>query len=65
MNIEPVRTMDGAVVPVPCCDLARDEGGEPVVLPSGERLCCTRRAGHRRYSLHADRDDDGQLIEWP
>jgi hypothetical protein len=45
-----------------CMDLMRDSEGKLVILPSGERLCCHRGAGHR--GLHADLDDDGQEVEW-
>lgn len=52
-------------IPTTCCAIALDENGQPVILPeSGERLCCTRRTGHFPRSLHADRDDEGRLVEW-
>jgi hypothetical protein len=45
-----------------CMDLARDTAGELIILPSGDRLCCHRGAGHR--GLHADMDDNGQEVQW-
>lgn len=52
-------------IPTTCCAIALDENGQPVILPqSGERLCCARRTGHFPRSLHADRDDEGRLVEW-
>ena len=51
-------------IPEPCMALATREDGHPVILPSGERLCCNRTSGHFPRSLHADQDDDGNLVEW-
>ena len=45
-----------------CMALARDAGGALIILPSGDRLCCHRGAGHR--TPHADQDDNGQQVEW-
>lgn len=43
-------------LPAPCMALALDE--------DGGRLCCHRTAGHYPRSLHADYDDNGNLVEW-
>jgi hypothetical protein len=60
----PVRDMAGARVAVPCMDIATGADGQPVILPSGDRMCCRRIDGHFPRSAHADQDDDGQLREW-
>jgi hypothetical protein len=61
---EAVRDMAGAIIPAPCMVIARTPDGQPVVLPSGERLCCHRTAGHFPRWPHADQDDNGQMVEW-
>ncbi len=52
------------VIPEPCMAIATDESGNPIVLPSGDRLVCHRTAGHYPRWPHADQDDNGQLVEW-
>lgn len=47
-----------------CKAIKLDENGQPYLLPSGERLCCTRLDDHFPRYPHADRDDDGRLVEW-
>lgn len=59
-----IKDMAGAVVPQPCTDIAVDADGAPVVLVSGERLCCGRTDGHFPRHPHADLDDGGRLVEW-
>lgn len=51
-------------IPEPCKALLLHDDGSPLILPSGDRLCCNRTAGHYPRSLHADQDDDGKLVEW-
>jgi hypothetical protein len=51
-------------LPEPCKAIALHHDGTPVLLPSGERLCCTRTYGHFPWIPHADQDDDGKLVEW-
>lgn len=51
-------------IPAACLALALDESGQPVILPSGDRLCCHRTAGHFPRTAHADLDDDGREVEW-
>jgi hypothetical protein len=56
--------MAGVIIPQPCMEFARTSDGQPVALPSGERLCCRRTAGHFPRWPHTDLDDQGQLREW-